>query len=304
MKVTNKGLYFAFITALISGLAVFFNKFAVSFWQSSSVFTTAKNLVAVFFIFSLVLLLGKVGELKKLSKGQWLRLVAIGLVGGSVPFLLFFKGLSITSAVNAAFIHKTLFVWVAFLAIPFLKEKISGLQFLALGFLFSSIYLFSSPSIFVFGYGEFLVLVATLLWAVENIIAKKILKDVSSLAVAWGRMFFGSFFLLIYLLFTGSIGQLWVLSLDSLGWLILSGALLFGYTVSWYTALKYAPAMVVASVLVLAVPITVLFNSIFITHQFNSSFVLPMGLLLLAVLLMSKIYEPWFKSFRQIRSAS
>ena len=48
----------------------------------------------------------------------------IGVIGGSVPFILFFNGLAMASAPSAAFIHKTLFVWVVLLAVPFLGERL------------------------------------------------------------------------------------------------------------------------------------------------------------------------------------
>ena len=287
----NKGIVLAFATALISGFAVFFNKFALSFWSNSSVFTTAKNLIAVFFLVSLLLIFKKQKELKTLSKKQWVRLAVIGLIGGSIPFLLFFKGLSLTSATNAAFIHKTLFVWVALLAIPILKEKITGLQFLGLPVLFAGVYLFSSPAEFTMGYGEILVLAATLLWAAENIIAKIALKEISSMTVAWGRMFFGSLFLLGFLSATGNVSELFAFSSAGLGWLILSGFVLFGYVISWYSALKYAPVTVVSSVLVLAAPITAILNSVFITHQFNSGLILPIILILLGSLVVSNLIK-------------
>lgn len=293
----------AFATALISGFAVFFNKFALSFWSNSSIFTIAKNLTAVFFLISLLLVFKKQKELKTLSKKQWFRLVIIGFIGGSVPFLLFFKGLSLTSAINAAFIHKTLFVWVALFAVPILKEKITGLQFLGLPVLFAGIYLFSSPAQFSLGFGELLVLSATLLWAVENIIAKITLKDISSMTVAWGRMFFGSLFLLGFLSATGGVSELFVFSPIKLGWLLLSGLVLFGYVLTWYTALKHAPVTVVSSILVLAAPITAILNSIFITHQFNNSLILPTIMILFGTLFVSKLYE-WFTTFRQIRSTT
>jgi len=59
----------------------------------------------------------------------------IAIVGGSLPFLLFFTGLSLASAPSAAFIHKTLFIWVAFLAVPFLGERLGWAQICALGVL-------------------------------------------------------------------------------------------------------------------------------------------------------------------------
>lgn len=288
----NKGVYLAFVTAVISGFAVFFNKFAIGFWQNSSIYTTAKNLVVALFLTSLILLLKKRTELKNLNKKQWLQLILIGLIGGSIPFLLFFKGLTMASVVNAAFIHKTLFVWVGLLAIPFLKEKISGLQWLALGVLLLGVYLFSAPGNFKIGYGEFLVFLATLMWAIENIIAKRVLKNISALTMGWGRMFFGSVFLLIYLSFTGNITQLSKFNFNSLGWLILVSAFLFVYVITWYSALKHAPATVVSSILVLAAPITAILNSNFLA--------LPTALILLGALLISKFYGR-FKVFRQVR---
>jgi len=176
-------------TALISGFSVFLNKYAMTFWDSSSVFATVKNAVVAILLASLFLVYKKIPELAGQSRKNRIRLLAIALVGGSVPFLLFFKGLSMTEASGAALIHKSLFVWVSLLALVFLKEKITVIQMSALGILLCGVYLFVSPASFSFGYGEMLILAATLLWAVENVIAKSVLKDVSSLTVAWARMF-------------------------------------------------------------------------------------------------------------------
>ncbi len=287
----SRGVYLAFLTALISGFAVFLNKFAVSIWANSSVFTTAKNLVAAVFLISLLILLKKMPELKNLTKKQWLQLVVIGFIGGSVPFLLFFKGLSLTSAAGAAFIHKTLFIWVALMAWPLLKEKISVLQICSLAVLFAGVYLFESPRGFSFGLAEFLILGATLLWAIENIIAKIILRNMLPLLVAWGRMFFGVIFLLIYLVCVGDLSQLFVFSPVKIGWALLSGLILFGYVVSWYSALKFAPANVVTAILVIAAPLTAFLNSIFVTHNFKSSLIIPIILIVISILIFGRVIE-------------
>jgi drug/metabolite transporter (DMT)-like permease len=176
------------------------------------------------------------------------------------------------------------------LAIPFLKEKISNFQLLALAMLIVSIFLFNPPLKFVFDYGEILVLLATLLWAVENIVAKIVLHNVSSLVVAWGRMFFGSVFLLIYLFFSGSPGQLFIFSGSKIFWLFLSGFILFGYVVSWYRALQLAPATAVSAILVMAVPITIFLDSIFARHL-NKSFILPTIIAAAAIFIFTKFFE-------------
>jgi len=93
MNTQNKGLLLALSTALISGFAVFMNKFAVGFWESSSLFASAKIIVVSILFTCTIILLHKLPELKALGKKDWLKLTAIGLIGGSIPFLLFFKGL-------------------------------------------------------------------------------------------------------------------------------------------------------------------------------------------------------------------
>jgi len=285
----NKGISLALATAFISGFAVFMNKFAVAFWQNSSVFTTAKNIIVAVLLISAIILFGKIKEIKSLNKNHWIKLILIGLIGGSTPFLLFFKGLSMANPVNVAFIHKTLFIWVAILAIPFLGEKFHKLQLLSLAIISLGVYLFISPANFSLGKGELLVFGATILWAIENIIAKKILKEVSPIVTSWGRMFFGSLFLTAFIVSTGSGGALLNLSFAKFGWLMLSGVILFGYVTTWYSALKFAPASVATSILVLAAPITAILNSIFITHKASINIIIPTAIIIFGITLISPI---------------
>lgn len=265
----NKGIYFALGTALISGFAVFFNKFGAKAFGEPYLYTTLKN-IGVALIFFGILLLPKIWkEIKILDKKQWLYLWIIGFIGGSIPFLLFFKGITLTSSANVAFIHKTLFIWVSILAFFFLKEKLGRLQVLALILLFGGNLLLFGFSAWQFGLGELLVLGATLLWSVEYMFAKKILKNVSSEVVAWGRMFFGSLILITFILITGRGEAIFSINLDQTKWLFLTSPILFGFVFMWYKALKYAPASTVTCFLIPASLITTLLNSIFVTHKYS-----------------------------------
>ncbi len=139
----NKGIWLAIFATLISGFAVFINKYALAGWGSSEVYTSAKNIVAAVLLSAIFIGFGYRKKLKELSLVQWGKLALIGLIGGSIPFLLFFKGLQLSSAPGAAFWHKTLFIWVAILAYPILKEKLSKLQLIAFGVLvFGNVALF------------------------------------------------------------------------------------------------------------------------------------------------------------------
>ncbi|OGY46139.1 MAG: hypothetical protein A3J62_03630 [Candidatus Buchananbacteria bacterium RIFCSPHIGHO2_02_FULL_38_8] len=282
----KKGIYLVLITAVISGFANFFNKFVMqAVGKNAFQYTTLKNVV-VALILSLVILSPMIlSKLKKLSAKDWGKLALIGLIGGSFPFLLFFKGLSLTSAVNASFIHKTLFIWVAILAWPVLKEKITKLQFLALGLLLFGNIIFEGFKGFSWGYAESLILIATLLWAIENVIAKIALRQLDSTVLAWGRMFFGSIILLGFLAVTDNTASLFTLNFSQIGWILLVSAFLTGYVLTWYAALKKLPATIVTCFLVLASPITTFLNSAFVTHQLKGQNIWGAIIIVSAILL-------------------
>jgi len=267
----NKGIYLALAAAVISGFAVFFNKFAGKGFGDSYVFTTVKNIPVATIFLSIMFLPRFFKELKNLRRREWTYLLSIGIIGGSIPFLMFFKGLTMTSAVSAAFIHKTLFIWVGILAFLFLREKLGWPQITAFGFLFFGNLVLSGFNGLKFGTGEFLILGATLLWSVEYILAKKVLADVSSEIVGWARMFFGSIALVLFILVTGRGEGLANINLLQLKWTLISSLLLFGYVFTWYKALKLESASLVTCFLVPASLITTLLNSLFITGQFTVS---------------------------------
>ena len=288
----KKGIYLVLITAVISGLANFFNKFGLeALGKDAYQYTALKNIIAAIILSLLVLTPLIWPKLKKLNSGDWLKLLAIGLIGGSLPFLLFFKGLSLTSAVSAAFIHKTLFIWVAVIAWPLLKEKLTRIQLLALVILLGGNFIFGGFKFFSWGYAQTLILMATIFWAVENVIVKKTLRKIDSLVIAWGRMFFGSLILINFLVFTGNTAGLMDINLSQFFWLALVGLLLTGYVISWYSALKKLPVTVVASFLVLASPITAFLNSAFITHKLSSQNIFGAIVILIGVLLFWKMGE-------------
>src|SRR3989338_4350910 len=121
---SKKGLMLVLGTALISGFSIFINSYGVKGFDSS-VFTFSKNIAVAVALFALLIGIGQWRELKALSGRQWQQLFVIGAVGGSVPFLLFFKGIQLASGATASFIHKTLFIYATVLALVFLKERVS-----------------------------------------------------------------------------------------------------------------------------------------------------------------------------------
>jgi len=253
----NKGVLLVFLTAIISGFSIFINKFSVSV-INPYIFTFLKNVVVAVLICGLVVVIKDWKILKNLNRKYWLLLIAIGFVGGSIPFLLFFKGLSLTTASQGSFIHKTMFIYVMILAVLFLREKIDKkLLFGGLLLLLGNVFLlkFIPHSV---SKGDLLVLIATLLWAVENIISKYTLKELPSRIVIWGRMFFGSIFILLFLAITGQISLMENLNINQISWVLITSIILFGYVMTWYSGLKYVPVSLATTILLLGAPITTL----------------------------------------------
>ena len=121
------GVTLAFVTAAVSGVSIYVNGRAVKHFPDATVYTTAKNLVAGVLLVALALgwraATRAEAPAARLGRRQGLGLLAVGVVGGSLPFVLFFEGLARAEATQAAFIQKTLVVWVALLAVPLLRER-------------------------------------------------------------------------------------------------------------------------------------------------------------------------------------
>ncbi|MBI4990863.1 DMT family transporter [Candidatus Gottesmanbacteria bacterium] len=264
----RKGIIFALITALISGFSIFYNKLIIVKGIDPLVFNIVKNGGTAFILSLLLLHAPKVNKLKSLSINQWKKLLIIGAVGGSVPFILYFEGLRTVAATNANLIHKTLFLWVAAMAVPILGEKLNIWQIAGYLLVAWSNLFIGGLSGFSGSIGEYMILAATIFWGMENIIAKIALKDIDSHIVAWGRMFIGSLILVSVAFFENKLSLITKLSADQILPILGSILLLCGYVITWYKALKFAPATVVTSVLILSTPITNVLTAIFINHAF------------------------------------
>jgi drug/metabolite transporter (DMT)-like permease len=252
------GLLLALVTAGISGVAVFLNSYGVRAVGDPGAYTTAKNLVAAVVLAAVVAVGGRRGaRLTRPTTGrQWFGLGVVGVVGGTIPFLLFFEGLARATSTQAAFLHKTLVLWVAVLAVVVLGETLSRWHWLAIGLLLVGQAGLGGGVTTMLGAGEALVLAATLLWSVEVVVAKRLLGDLSSWTVGVARMGLGSALLVSWLLVRGEASALLSMSTEQWGWVLLTGVVLAGYVGTWFAALARAQAVDVTAVLVVGALVT------------------------------------------------
>lgn len=251
------GIALALGTAVISGFSVFVNSYGVRAFADATLYTTAKNLVAALVLALVLTIPGPGARLTRpRTRRQWWALGAVGLLGGSIPFVLFFEGLAQASSGGAAVIHKTLVLWVAVLAVALLRERLQWGHWFAIGLLLVGQLGLAGWRLPSLGSAELMILAATIMWSVEVVVAKRLLDSLSSWTVGLARMGLGSLALVGWLLVRGDLGALASLTSTQLGWVLATGLLLAGYVATWFAALRRAQAVDVTAVLVLAVPIT------------------------------------------------
>lgn len=252
------GLILVFLTAVISGVSTFVNAFAVH-GTSSNAFVTVRNLAVAGMLIPLALLARR-GLTQPLRPVDWARLVAIGFVGGAVPFLLFFHGLALAAAagggITASFLYRTLFLMATVFGIVYLKEHFHPRVVVAAALLLGGNYLLLSLTSPVWTAGSLYVLAATVLWAVEYTISKRTLRDLPSGIVAMGRMGFGAGFLVGYLALTSQLGAIAAFSGGQWSWVLISALLLTAFVGTWYAGLRRVDLGIATSVLVVGFPIT------------------------------------------------
>jgi len=276
------GVAFALVTACISGVSIWVNGHAVSQFASATVYTTAKDAVAG--VLLLVLALSRPARAVESSRAiggrrRALGLAAVAVVGGSVPFVLFFEGLQRAEATQASFIQKTLVVWVALLAVPLLRERVRGPHVLAIVLLVAGqAWLAGHAGRIAFGEGEAMILGATLLWAVEVILVKRLVAGIPPRVLAAARMGLGTALLIAWLGLTGHLAALTAFDVSQWRWIVLTGLLLTGYVATWYAALARAQAVDVTAVLVIGAVITAALSG-----AFDGAAVDPVGIALVSL---------------------
>ncbi len=256
-RAVGPGILLILLTVLISGVSNFVNFYAVQ-GTNSDAFIAVRNAAVAVMLLPLGLLAVRTVR-TRLTRVDWAKLATIGLIGGAIPFLLFFRGLQIAGASGAAtatFGYRTLFLMASILGVVFLHERLSPRLALAAALLVAGNALLLSLTAPIWTDGTAYVLLATALWAGEYTLSKHTLRTVPSSTVGLARMGFGGTFLLGYVALTGQMGSIAALSGAQWEWVALSAVLLVGFVATWYAGLKTVDVSVATASLTLAFPIT------------------------------------------------
>ena len=252
------GVLLVLATAVISGVSTFLNGYAVA-GTSSAAFVTVRNLAVAG-------LLAPVGVFALLRSRRLPgprdlgTLAVIGLIGGAIPFVLFFQGLKLAAeahgTLTASFVYRTLFIFATVFGVVALKERFHWRAAVAAAVILGGNFLLLSLVSPVWTDGSLYVLLATVLWAAEYTVSKHALRHLGGTTVGLGRMGFGAAFLSAYLAFTGGWGTVAGFSGGQWAWVGISAAMLTGFVLTWYIGLARVDLGVATTVLVLGFPIS------------------------------------------------
>ncbi|HAP88680.1 MAG TPA: hypothetical protein DCR15_02340 [Arthrobacter bacterium] len=187
-------------------------------------------------------------EYRRLNRRTWAWMVALALTGGSVPFALFFTGLKMTTAATGSLVNHFQFVLVAVFAVVFLKEAIrpamwAGLAVLLLGTLFGT-----NLHALRWNQGAWLILASTVLFAIDFVIAKHLLRGLATLTVMTARMTIGTAMLFVFVIASGHLGQTAHLGLIQWRFVVITGLILLAFTVTTFTAIRHASVSAVLAI--------------------------------------------------------
>lgn len=243
------GYVFAIAAACISGVSVFVNSLGVRAFADPVVYTTLKDgLVGLVLLVPLCFSSGWRSEYRHLDVKTWAWLIALALTGGSVPFALFYSGLQVTTAATGALVNHFQFVLVALFAAAFLKERLPAAVWTGMVVLLIGTLLGTNLNALQWNGGSVLIALSTVLFAIDFVIAKHLLKGLATLTVMTARMTLGTAMLFSYVILSGRMVSLAELTQTQWLFLMVTGVLLLLFTVTTFTAIRHSSVSAVLAI--------------------------------------------------------
>lgn len=276
------GYAFAILAAVISGVSVYVNSLGVKTFSDPVLYTALKDgVVGVILLLPLVVSTGWPAEYRKLTRRTWAWMIALAASGGSIPFALFFSGLKLTTAATGAVLNHFQFVLVAIFAVIFLKERIRPALWAGFAVLLMGTMIGTNLGALNWNEGAWLILASTVLFAIDFVIAKHLLRGLSTLMVMTARMTLGTAMLFAYLAAIGHLGVVTHLKTAQWQFVLVTGLILLAYVACTFTAIRHASVSAVLAIGA-ASPIITTLLQVGATGKFKLAAADTLGLLVLA----------------------
>ena len=280
VKSARWGYAFAVLAALISGVSIYVNSFGVRLFHDATIYTMLKNSVGGAVLLLVVLISARRrAEYRTLNRRQSAWLVALAITGGSIPYVFFFSGLLLTNAVTASILNHLQFAFVALIAFVFLREKITAPMWAGLVILLVGVTLGTNLGKVHWDTGAALILVSSVLFAIDFVIAKHLLGQLSPVAVMTAKMSLGSLMLAAYAAVTGRLALVGHLTGAQWRITIIVGLILLAFTVTTFLAIRLVSVTAVIAI-GQASPIVTAVIDLVETHRLRLPLLNSLGLLI------------------------
>jgi drug/metabolite transporter (DMT)-like permease len=277
------GYFYAGVNAIISGFSIYINSLGVKVFSDSALYTTIKNtVVGVALLVPLLLFAERRAEWRRLSGRQWGLLLLLAVIGGSVSYVLFFRGLQLSTPVTSSLLNHAQFLLVAVLATLLLAERAGLIVWLALPILFVGTTLGANLHALKWNEGAWLVAASSVFFAAGVVLAKYLLRGLSTTLVMTAKMSLGSLLLIAYIGLTGHLNAVTGLSLNQWTYALGTGLILLAFTVTAFLALRSATATAATAIPAAAPIITALCVAV-ATQKIALTGVTAVGLALMLV---------------------
>lgn len=208
----------------------------------------------------LVVWLWKAG---KPPRNMWKHLIIVGILQTSIVFLLVMYGMQFVDAGKSSVLLYSMPLWSSIFAVKILGEKISTGKVIGLGIgmlglltiLGWDIFMVQDPEVI---FGEILIVVAAISWAVSNVYYRIKLQDMNKIQVTAYQMLFGTIGIIIASLFA-EWGDPVQLTGESIFYILFTGVLASALCFSVWFLLLSTIDMVTATLSTLLVPVFGLF---------------------------------------------
>jgi drug/metabolite transporter (DMT)-like permease len=246
--ITPARLLLGGITSLAFGVSVVVNKAGLDHSElNTSEYTALSALVAGMLALPAVIARGR--RVLSCSKTCLIKILIIALLATGIANVFLFQGQARTSATNAGFVLTlTAFFTVTFASL-LLGERIDKRKYPAVAALFAGLYLLTvGTRSFSLNAGDLFIVGTAVTWGFSNAIARSIMREISSQAIAWVRLVFGAIFLMALF----RVGPVEGFSAATGGdyWFVLSGIIGWAAILLFYKAIELLGASTAALVVV------------------------------------------------------
>ncbi|MEX0772211.1 MAG: EamA family transporter [Balneolales bacterium] len=165
----------------------------------------------------------------KVQKGDYPRLIMLGLLGSLVYQVLFIYGINFTFSANAAVMLGTIPIWVSLLSHLFFEEKLTRIKFWGVVLAFVGVifimaggeqgFSLSADSVL----GDLIIIIAAMVFAVYTLLSKSMLERYTPLELSTVFLTIGGLAIIII-----AIPSLYELDHKEISWLTWSGAFYSG----------------------------------------------------------------------------